>query len=123
MNKGISFYFGYDIEYKKRSRMIKDAGFDCVITSADKRFNESNGTIKQQVKIFNKVGLKVSSLHMRYNELELVNFFFNNKIGDKLEKTLINDLKLAKKYGFNCVVVHLEGEFNEVGKERIKRIL
>jgi len=123
MNKGISFYFGYDIEYKKRAKMIKEAGFDCVITNADKRFNKQNGTLKQQVKIFTKLGLKVSSLHMRYNEIELINFFLNNKIGDKLEKTLIKDLKLAKKYRFSCVVVHLEGEFSEIGKERIKRIL
>lgn len=123
MNKGISFYFGYNIEYKKRAKMIKNAGFDCVITSADKRFNRKNGSIRKQIKIFNKVGLKLSSLHMRYKQTELKNFFLDNKIGDKLEKTIIKDLKIAKKYGFTCVVVHLEGAFSQIGLERLKRIL
>lgn len=123
MNKGVSFYFGYKINYKERVRMIKEAGFDCVITNADERLNKQNGTIKQQIKEFKKVGLKLSSLHMRYKESELKYFFEDSKIGDKIEKNIIKDLKVAKKYGFTCVVVHLEGEDNEIGYERIKRIL
>ena len=79
MNKGISFYFGYKIDAKKRVKMIKDAGFDCVITSADEHFNKQNGTIKKQMKVFRKLGLKVSSLHMRYNDSTLCNFFFDNE--------------------------------------------
>lgn len=123
MNKGISFYFGYKIEYKVRARMIKDAGFHSIITNADPRFNKQNGSIRKQIKIFKKVGLKLSSLHMRYKEKELKNFFLDNKIGNKIEKNIIKDLKIAKKYGFSCVVVHLVGEFSEIGKERLKRIL
>ena len=123
MNKGISFYFGYYIDYKKRAKMIKDAGFDCVITSADKRFNSENGSIKKQVKEFKKVGLKLSSLHMSYSESQLKNFFLDNKIGKKLEKNLIRDIKIAKRYGFRCVVVHLKEEFTEIVVEKLKRIL
>jgi len=123
MNKGISFYFGYKINYKERARMIKEAGFDCVITNADKHLNKQNGTIRQQVKIFKQVGLKLSSLHNRYNDKDLKHFFQNDKVGDKVEKNVIKDLRVAKKYGFSCVVVHLKGEFNEIGVERLKRIL
>jgi len=123
MNKGISFYFGYKIKNKQRAKMIKDAGFDCVITTADKRFDKQNGTIRKQVKLFKKVGLKLSSLHMRYNDPELKNFFENNKIGDQIEKDVIKDLKVAKKYGFTCVVVHMKEEFSDIGVERLKRIL
>ena len=123
MNKGISFYFGYKIDAKKRVKMIKDAGFDCVITSADERFNKQNGTIRKQVKLFKKVGLKLSSLHMRYKDPELKNFFEDNEIGDKIERNIIKDLKAAKKYGFTCVVVHLKEELTDIGIERIRRIL
>ena len=123
MNKGISFYFGYKINYKKRAKMIKDAGFDCVITNADKHFNKQNGSIRKQIKLFKKVGLKLSSLHMSYSDYELYNFFLDNEIGDKLEKNLIKDVKIAKKYGFSCVVVHLKEEISDVGIERLKRIL
>ena len=33
MDKGISFYFGYDIPPEERIELIKKAGFNCVITS------------------------------------------------------------------------------------------
>ena len=123
VNKGISFYFGYNINYKERARMIKEAGFDCVIANADKNFNHQNGPIKKQIKEFKKQGLKLSSLHMRYSDTDLKHFFYDDKIGDKLEKTIKKDLKLAKKYGFTCVVVHLKEEVTEVGLNRLKRIL
>lgn len=123
MYKGISFYFGYKIKCKERVKMIKDAGFDCVITCADSRFNKQNGTIKKQVRMFKKADLKLSSLHARYNDSELRNFFLENKGGNKIEKSIIKDLKIAKKYGFSCVVVHLKEEFSEIGLDRIKRIL
>lgn len=123
MNKGISFYFGYNIKYKKRAKMIKKAGFDCVIASADEHFIEQNGPINKQVKIFKKLGLKLSSLHMAYSDPDLKYFFLDHEIGDKLEKSIINDLKIAKKYGFTCVVVHLKEEFTQIGIERLKRIL
>lgn len=123
MNKGISFYFGYNIDYKERAKMIKEAGFDCVITNADRRFNYQNGPIRKQIKVFEKAGLKLSSLHMRYSDKDLKYFFYNHKIGDKLEKNIIKDLKLAKKYGFTCVVLHLKEEVTQVGLNRLERIL
>ena len=124
MNKGISFHFGFiydDIE--KQVKDIKNAGFDCVMTNADPNMNIENGTIKQQVKLFKKYGLKLSSLHMRYERSELPNFWHDNAIGNKLERNLKKDVKLAKKYGFKCVVTHLRGEPNEVGYNRLRRVL
>ncbi|MBO5954722.1 MAG: sugar phosphate isomerase/epimerase [Clostridia bacterium] len=124
MNKGICFHFGYvynDIEQQVKD--IKDAGFNCVITNADPKMDCENGTIKQQVKLFKKYGLKLSSLHMRYERSELPHFWHDNPIGNKLERNLKKDVKLAKKYGFKCVVVHLRGEPNEIGYNRLRRIL
>ena len=66
MQKGIYFHFGYvydDLE--EQVKAIKNAGFDCVMTSANPRYNCENGTIKKQVELFNKYGLKLSSLHMK----------------------------------------------------------
>ena len=81
MEKGISFYFGFDIRPKLRAKMIKEAGFDCVITNADKRFNRQNGSIAKQVKLFRKNGLKLSSLHMSYKSDELHYFWEEGKFG------------------------------------------
>lgn len=124
MNKGICFHFGYvydDIE--EQVKAIKDAGFDCVMTNPDPAMNKENGTIKKQVKLFRKYGLKLSSLHSRYRRVELPHFFKDDKIGAKLEKNLIKDVKIAKKYGFTCVVVHVKGETSQIGLERLKRVL
>jgi len=124
MNKGIAFYFGYvydDVEQQVKD--IKDAGFDCVITTADPAFDHQNTNIKNQVRLFKKYGLKLSSLHMRYKREELPHFWTDDKIGDKVEKDLKKDIKIAKKYGFKCVVVHLRGVPNEIGYKRLYRIL
>lgn len=123
MNKGISFYYGFKENYKDRAKKIKKAGFDCVIANADKKFINQNGSIREQIKSFKKNGLKVSSLHMKYNQSDLPNFFCDNKIGKKLEKNLISDVKVAHKYGFKCVVVHLCGKPSSIGIERLNRVL
>ena len=124
MKKGISLFFGFKVPLEERVKMIKDAGFTHVITNADKKFDDQNGNIKEQIKLFKKYGLKVSSLHMQYDPNELPFFWEEGKRGDKLTKTLIKDVKLAKKYGFSCVVVHCKGKkYNEIGEERLKKVL
>lgn len=123
MDKGISVYFGFSSPIEERIKKIKEAGFDSVIANADPRFDYQNGSIKEQMKLCKKYGLKLSSLHARYLNSELKYFFENGKIGDKLEKNLIKDIKIAHKYGFRCVVAHMDGENNPIGLERLKRVL
>ena len=119
MNIGISFYFGYKLKPKVSAKMIKESGFDCVIANPDKKYNKQNGTIKSQMKLFKKYNIKLSSLHMQYKNEDLIHFWLDDKIGDKLEKTIKRDLKTAKKYGFSCVVIHLDGEYSEIGEKRL----
>ena len=124
MNIGITFHFGFNgLTVKESIKSIKDAGFDCILTSADRSFKQNNGSIKSQIHYMKKYKLAPSSLHMRYKSSELPNFWLDNEIGTKLEKALIKDLKIAKKYGFSCVVVHLVGEYSQVGEDRLKRVL
>lgn len=123
MKKGISFYFGYNIEPEERAKLIKKYGFDTVIIHADKKYNKQNGTIKKQIKIFKKYGLEVSTLHMSYNNEELHYFWEVGKMGNKLTKNLIRDVKLAHKYGISCVVVHLFGTYSQIGEQRIRKVL
>lgn len=123
MEKGISYFFGYKVGAKNLAKLIKDAGFDSVITSADKRFNKENGRISYQIKKLKKYGLKPSSLHFTYNASELHYFWEEGKEGECLKKNLIKDVKIAKKYGFKCVVVHLFGKYSEIGEKRLKEVL
>ena len=123
MKKGICFYFGFLIPTEERVKMIKEAGFDCVIACADPHFNKQNGTIKKQISLFKKYGLELSSLHMRYKQEDLPLFWTKSLKGYKQELALKKDIKVAHKYGFKEVVVHLEGECSQVGINRLKRVL
>jgi len=123
MDKGISFYWGYNEDVDNRAKILNTIGFDCVITNADPKFNYQNGTIRQQVKLFKKYNLKPSSLHMRYNAQDLPYFWTKSSKGNWMEKRLIKDIKVASKYGFKCVVTHLKGIPAPIGLKRIERVL
>ena len=123
MQKGISLFFGFNINIEQRIKMIKDAGFDSVITNADPKFNKQNGRISKQMKLLKKYNLQPSSLHMRYNQKDLPFFWEKGKTGNLIERNLRRDLKIAKKYGFNCVVVHCAGQYSNIGEQRFLRIL
>lgn len=123
MKKGISFFYGYNVEPEKRAEMIKNSGLDCIMTIADPRFNDQNGTIEEQIELFKKNRLSISSLHMRYRQCNLPEFWKDSDIGAQMEQNLIEDVKIAAKYGFICVVVHLYGEYNKIGIERLERVL
>lgn len=123
MKKGISFFYGYISDAEIRTKKIKETGFDCVITNQDPRLDDQNGNIEKQMKLFEKYGLKVSSLHNQYKACELENFWLDNEIGDRLERTLKYDILTAQKYGIKCVVAHMIGDYNKIGEDRIKRVL
>ena len=123
MDKGITFFFGWDIEPEKRAKMISEAGFTSIMTCADKRFNRQNGTLAKQIKLFKKYNLKLSSLHARYKSSDLHYFWEEGKAGERIKKNLIKDVKLAHKYGFKCVVVHLFGKYSSIGEKRLLEVL
>ena len=124
MNKGITFFFGFDVEPRARAEMIKAAGFTSVITVADPKFDCENGDIASQVAIFRDTGLELSSLHMRYDSgEELTAFWREGAEGDRIRDRMLLDLEIAKKYGFTCLVVHLVGEYSSVGEGRMQKIL
>lgn len=123
MNKGISFYFGYTLKPEETVKSIKQAGFDCVITSTDKRYDKQNGSLKKQVALFKKYKLKLSSLHGTYDKVWSKFLWQKNLKGYIVYRKLLKDIKLAKKYGFNSVVIHLYGEPSEIGLKRIKKVL
>lgn len=120
---GISYFFGYEIPGDLRCKMIKESGIDAVITNADKRFDKQNGTLKEQIKLFKKYNIKLSSLHMTYKTSELPKFWVRGLKGAVLTNRLKRDVKFAHKYGFNSVVVHLFGEYSKIGERRLLSVL
>lgn len=123
MNKGTSFYWGFKETPEFRAQILNQVGFDTVITNADPKYNKQNGSITKQIKLFKQYNLKLSSLHMRYNAKDLPYFWTDTRKGNWMEKRLAKDIKVARKYGFSCVVTHLKGLPSTTGLDRIKRLL
>ena len=123
LDKGITVYFGYLGDFKERLLRIKNAGFTCVTTAIDHKFEWQNGKLAKQVKLIKKVGLKLSSLHASYDSQMLKNLFEDNEAGEQITKTLISEVKLAKKYGFTSLVIHLDGVGSQIGIDRLNRVL
>ncbi len=123
MKKGICSFFGVNVEKSERVKLIAESGFDHFISSTDKRFFRQNGTLAWQVKEFAKYGILPSSLHFSYSSDELHYFWEKGIKGFFQKKSLIHDLRLAKKFGFSCVVVHLKGNYSKIGEKRLKDVL
>lgn len=123
MDKGISFYWGFDTNLNERAKLLNSIGFNCVITNTDLKFKKQNGTIRQQMKLFNQYNLKLSTLHMRYNAQDLPYFWTRSRKGNWMERRLIKDVKTASKYGCKYVVTHLKGIPSKVGLDRLNRVL
>lgn len=123
MNKGISFFWGFLQNPEDSARIIKEVGFDCVITSTDEKYKHQNGSLKNQVKLFKKYGIKLSSLHGWYDKNKSVNLWIKGFKGYLIYRRLVKDIKKAHKYGFNAVVMHLYGSPSEVGFNRLRKVL
>jgi len=123
MDKGISVYYGFLTDPKGRLDEISNAGFTSIMASPEAKFDWQNGKLKDQVKRAKKNNLKLSSLHASYDNATLKYFFEEGSVGDKLEKQLIKEIKIAKKFGFRCVVAHMLGTPKQVGLDRLYRVL
>lgn len=123
MKKGISSFFGVDVEKQEKVKLIAESGFTHFISNADKRLNKQNGTLAWQVKEFAKYGILPSSLHFTYRNDRLHYFWEKGLKGFFQKKSLMHDLKLAKKFGFSCVVVHLLGNYSKIGEKRLRDVL
>lgn len=123
MKIGISFYYGVENSPENRAKLISENGFENVITIDEPELKDQNLSLEQQVALFKKYNLNCSSLHMKYKAKDLPDFWKNTELGNKLEQNLIEDVINAKKFGFSCVVVHLFGEYSEIGKARLLNVL
>ena len=123
MNKGISFYWGFEQEPEKAMQILKEVGFNSVITSTDEKYKSQNGSFKSQVRLIKKYDLKPSSLHGWYDRDKSKYLWIKGFNGYLIYRRLLKDVKKASKYGFTCVVMHLYGEPSEIGYKRLRKVL
>ncbi len=123
MKKGISNFFGYEYDYNQIYKDIKNAGFDCIMSSSDKNFFYQTGNMKFQAKAMKELSLLPDSLHSTYKTDDLPYFFKSGLKGYKMLCSLKRDVKIAQKYGYKFLVVHLEGELSTIGVNRVEKLV
>lgn len=124
MRKGVSNFFGYIYDdCEKIYQDIKNAGFDSIMTSSDKNFFNQNGDLDFQAKMLNKYSLKQDSMHSAYKTKDLKYFWQLGLKGCLMLRSLKNDVRMAKKYGYKFLVVHLEGKYSIIGLKRVQSLV
>ena len=97
--KGISFYYGYDSNFKNRAKLIKEAGFDSVLVYYDENISEIVYHINQQ-------GLEIDALHLPYKN-EVNKIWQEQECSKEYLEKLLKGIDFAHKNGIDCVVLHI----------------
>ena len=114
---------GYDVPFSERYRLIKAAGFDCVMLWWSDRFGRGEG-FEKDADLARNAGLLIENMHAPVHEQ-------NDLSSDTLEGNhLCNDyLKCVDdchKHQIPTVVIHLPDDtypINEIGYNRLDRII
>lgn len=114
---------GYDVSFAKRYKLIKDAGFDCVMLWWSDRFGRGEG-YEKDAGLARDAGLRIENMHSPVhgqNDLSL-----NNEQGDQVFRDYLQCVEACHQYQIPVVVIHLpDDEFpiNDIGNDRLDRII
>ncbi|MDR0910197.1 MAG: sugar phosphate isomerase/epimerase [Spirochaetaceae bacterium] len=119
-------WFGYRYPFEDIIKLIKDAGFQAVMTWWGDEFIESNGPKEAQPDIVRKAGLKLENIHLSFTG---INYIWEDSInGTEIFDKYVSYIDDCKKYEIPAAVMHLtSGEnppsYNQTGLNRIKRLI
>ena len=114
---------GYDVPFTERYKLIKAAGFDCVMLWWSDKFGRGDGYEKDP-DLARDAGLLIENMHApvhEQNELSLDNLQGEHLFSDYLK--CVND---CHKHHIPTVVIHLPDDtypINELGYDRLDQII
>ena len=127
MQKGMMVPFFTEIPIRKRLELMKKAGFDNLMFTIDRNHEKFMDTLENVLQMCKEIGIGISSAHAGYKEPDVVNFWFDNELGNQIEQGYLNDIKFAGENGIEVVVFHLNFETNytlgQVGLNRLKNMV
>lgn len=117
-------WFGYDIPYAERYRLIKEAGFNGVLLYWSNELG--NNDYKQNPELARQEGLFVENVHTPY--LTINNLWLDNLSGNEITDYLLQCVDDCHQCEIPTMIVHLTGGdnppiLNELGINRIKKII
>lgn len=120
---GIYDCFGYDLPFSERYKLIKNAGFDCVMLWWSDKFGRGAG-YREDVDFARNAGLIVENIHAPVHEQEHLSM--NDKDGENVYQSYLQCINDCDKYGIPTVVIHLpsnDNPINDIGLKRIKAMV
>ena len=117
-------WFGYEIPYEERYRLIKEAGFDGVLLYWGKEYG--NTEFKHNPELARCAGLFVENIHTPFANIN--DLWLDNINGNEITDYLLQCVDDCHEYGIPTMIVHLTSGYNppgpnELGLKRLKRII
>ncbi|MDE6763603.1 MAG: sugar phosphate isomerase/epimerase [Oscillospiraceae bacterium] len=120
---GIYDCFGYDVPFSERYRLIKYAGFDCVMLWWSDKFGRGSG-YKEDVRYARNAGLTVENIHAPVHEQN--NLSIDGLDGESVFQSYLQCVQDCNEYGIPTLVIHLPGDdhpINELGLKRVAAVV
>ena len=110
---------GYDVSFQERYKLIKNAGFDCVMLWWSDKFGRGNG-YQEDVHFARNAGLFVENIHTPVHEQNYLSL--DNLDGDSVFQTYKQCVMDCYKYNISTMVIHLPNDENPINKLGTKRL-
>ena len=114
---------GYDVPFPERYRLIKEAGFDCVMLWWSDRFGRGEG-YRKDAELARNAGLLIENMHAPVHEQ---NFLFSDSDeGESVFRDYLQCIEDCRTYRIPTIVIHLPDDgfpINDTGKDRLNTII
>ena len=110
---------GYDVSFKERYKLIKKAGFDCVMLWWSDKFGRGIG-YQQDVEYARNAGLYIENIHTPIHEQNCLSL--DNLNGESVFQTYLQCIKDCFEYNITTMVIHLPNDEHPINHRGIKRL-
>lgn len=114
---------GYDVSFKERYKMIKNAGFDCVMLWWSDKFGRGE-EYRDSVDLARNAGLYIENIHAPIHEQNCLSL--DNLEGENLFQTYLQCIKDCFDNDISTMVIHLPDDkfaINNIGLSRLDHII
>jgi sugar phosphate isomerase/epimerase len=126
MEIGIFTWFGFRYPFDDIVKLIKNAGFQSVMTWWGDEFKETDGPKEIQPEIVRKNGLNIENTHFSFSGANYI--WIDSVDGQKIFDMYLSYINDCKTYGIPIAVMHVSGgdnppPYGQLGLDRFKRLV
>jgi len=126
MDIGVYTWFGFRYPFEEIIQLIKNAGFQSVMTWWGDEHKETNGAKELEPEIIRKNGLKLENTHFSFTGINTI--WEDSLEGNDLFNKYLSYINDCKTYEIPVAVMHSSSgdnppPYNQLGLDRFKRII